>query len=160
MEAYAAAVQGSGIYESFDDMRGLLQLVAHLLPQLGHCLATSDLSGQRVIERGQAAFLDGFHRDAEDHVRSREIFLGVIGRQGQPDVAALADRLPGEAFGQPWDQALPVDLELSVGLAFADQHGARFQDVGVNGEEIRGLHRAPGPDPPRCRCIARPGGPC
>src|SRR2546422_2739346 len=123
-------------------VRRLLQFVVHLLPQFRQRLAPSHLSSQLVLKGWQPAFLDGLHGDPEDHVRAREIFLWVVGRQCQPDVTALPDRLPGETFGEPGDQTLLVHLELGVGLAFADQYRAGFQDVGVNRQEIPGLHRA------------------
>ena len=72
----------------------------------------------------QPAFLDRFHRDTKNDVRPGEILLWVIRGEGQPDVARVALGLPDEAVRQSRDQPFFIDLELGIGLAFADQHRA------------------------------------
>ena len=123
-------------------MGSLLQLVVNLLPELLECLPASDLLRQLVIQRGQAPFLDRLHGDAKHDLLAGQIFLGVVRRKRQGDVAGLAGGLPDESFGQARDQALLIDLELCVGLAFADQDGAGFEDMSVHCQKIARLNRS------------------
>ena len=96
---------------------------------------------RELIGWRQPAFLDRLDGDTKDDVRPGEILLWVVRGERQPDVARFALGLPDEAIRQSRNQPFFIDLELGIGLAFADQHRARLDDMGVDRQEIAELHR-------------------